>query len=139
MNTFGPAQIFGKFDASMILYLFYKILCTYFRDSTISNLFKTRGNISSNCRILHTKMPVRFHKRICSIDHSAFRADQMLEQMGIFSLSRPVVPGVPWPPQILADQLTLSKPWGGGRLCLHISTPPPTHFFFRPKAIPEYH
>ena len=82
MNTFGPAQIFGKFDAPMILYLFYKIVCTYFRDSTISNLFKTRGNVSSN----RTKMPIRFHKRVCSIDHSASRADQMLEQMGTFSL-----------------------------------------------------
>ena len=51
-------------------------------NSTISNLFKTRGNVSSNRRVLHTKMPIRFHKRVCS----TFCADQMLEQMGTFSL-----------------------------------------------------
>ena len=41
---------------------------------------------------------------------------------------RGVVHGVPWHPQILADQLTLSQPGGGADYAHHSTTSPPPDF-----------
>ena len=46
-------------------------------------------------------------------------------------LLSPGVPGVPWPPQILADQLTLSQPRGAGYADQIILAPPDFQTFLR--------
>ena len=52
-----------------------------------------------------------------------------LEDPGLSSLG---VPGVPWHPQILADELTLSQPEGGDYSRLMILAPPDFQTFLRP-------
>ena len=47
-------------------------------------------------------------------------------------------PRVPWHPQFLADQLTLSEPGGGADYPLHITTGPPPGFSDLPTALTCY-
>ena len=56
--------------------------------------------------------------------------------VAVQGLLSPGVPGVPWYPQILADQLTLYPPGEGGRLCSPNDTGTPG-FSDLPTALPE--
>ena len=47
-------------------------------------------------------------------------------------LTEPGVPGLPWQPQILVDQVTLSQP-GGGQIMPATSVLPLLRIFFRPS------
>ena len=83
---------------------------------TIQKLIKQNQLSSSNSKSLdvfaHSSHPSKLHKSICSVAQF------------VSGLSEPGVPGEPWYPQFLADQLTLSQPRGVD-YAHHITTCPP--------------
>ena len=117
----NPKHLISVLQDHNLMQTISSILIYSIQKTGLLNYFKCFDNFFVFIMNIYTKNPnlsANFRSKLRSsiIMHIAVILNTGLQE-----------PGVPWQPQILADQVTISQPGGGGRLC-------PPHYQKHPQV-----